>query len=356
MRQKTSLTGPRLDATPRYSRRLKQDNLRLRGKCVLLFTAISGAFALTACAAPEAELKSPILIQDGTVPIILTAPHGGTGRVPGVERERRDPDGNTNRDWRTDEITELLASRLQRLLGARPYVVMARFHRKYIDANEPESRAYEDPDARPYYLAYHATIRSFVDEVLQDHLGGLLIDIHGQSKAGYRDKICRGTRYGSTVTHLTRQYGVDALIGPNSILGRLETSGYEVFPPNVPPREGDEFPCYDGGYTVLEYGSHHDDGIDALQLEIGRSIREDGPPREFVEALAEAIAVFYEEYLVPPPATSGMAKERDRQSYVEPVRLGLLPRRMNGPRSAMFSGDSGQQWADPGRSCAQEMA
>jgi hypothetical protein len=55
-----------------------------------------------------------------------------------------------------------------------PYVVIAEFHREYIDANRAPACAYEDEDLdpTPYYDEYHNTIRSFVEEIRAEN-GGL---------------------------------------------------------------------------------------------------------------------------------------------------------------------------------------
>ena len=146
------------------------------------------------------------------------------------------------------------------------------------------------------YLAYHRAIRGYVDEIRQVHPVPLLIDIHGHAKEDFRDTVCRGTRNGMTVTRMARDPGAQALIGPGSVLGGLQASEYSVFPENGPVISGDEEECFDGGYTVVTYGSHNCDGIDAVQLEIGRDLRENKAISRFTEALATAIAVFHQSY------------------------------------------------------------
>ena len=262
-----------------------------------LFAATSAALVLAACAAPGPEDLT--FVQAGTVPIILTAPHGGSEAVPGVREEIAQA---ADRDVKTSQLVREVMDRVEGLVGGKPYVVIARFHRRDIDANRPEDRAFKDPDARPYYRAYHNAIRGFVDEARREYpRGAVLIDIHGQNKDGYRSVVCRGTRNVRTVTALIQRHGMAALTGPNSILGHLEASGYEVFPPNDPTGRVIEEPCYNGGYTVVTYGSHNDDGVDAVQLEIGWYLRRDEARSRFAGALAEAIAAFHGEYLAPEP-------------------------------------------------------
>ncbi len=83
----------------------------------------------------------------GVMPVLLTAPHGGSAAPPGVEDERKDEetppgcDFSKKRDNETALITEATAQRLLDLTGLSPYVVVAQFHRKFVDANRREECA-----------------------------------------------------------------------------------------------------------------------------------------------------------------------------------------------------------------------
>jgi N-formylglutamate amidohydrolase len=251
----------------------------------LLLAAVSTA--TNAVSADELVMARP-----GRLPIVLTAPHGGRSAVDGVHGRTR---GKRDMDARTFEFTEALAGRLRVILGAEPYVVAARFHRQYIDANRREEEALEEAAARPTYRAYHARIRDYVTEVRRKFPGGaLLLDIHGQ--ATDPDTVHRGTQNGATVADMMRRHGADALIGQKSVLGILRAKGHTVFPPNTPPGKPREDRRYNGGFTVQTYGSNNGDGIDAIQLELGAGLRR--TPR-FVDDLAEAIAVYCRTYLAP---------------------------------------------------------
>jgi N-formylglutamate amidohydrolase len=240
-----------------------------------------------------AQTSELVFIQAGTIPIILTAPHGGNAPVPGVPERSR---GTLTQDARTRELTEEISQRLETVLCERPYVVMAHFHRRYIDANRPEADAYEHPDARSHYVAYHESIRRFVNEIRERYPeGAILIDVHGQSEDPGR--IHRGTRNGRTVARLIARHGDDAVAGGNSIFGQLRTAGYEIFPTSASLRDSREDRRWDGGHTVGSYGSHNPDGIDAIQIEIGRDFRQDNTSGRFVAHLADAVVTFYRTYL-----------------------------------------------------------
>lgn len=256
---------------------------------------------LTVLPAPAADKKSAaadlVLIQRGALPIILTSPHGGLSAVPGAEE--RSPVGNrfvAEPDTRSDLLTLGIAAELQKLTGKKPYIVLAKFHRKYIDANRKASEAYSSPAAKPVYDYYHAHIRQFIDEVKKQHPHGMLFDIHGQS--AFPDSVLRGTRNGTTVKALLARAGAPALTGPNSVFGQFQKLGYQFIPANhTDPTAKVEAEKYTGAWTMEHYGSQNPDGIDAMQLEFGRDYRNKDRVDQTGKDAAKAIAAFYESYL-----------------------------------------------------------
>lgn len=251
------------------------------------------------------QLQDFVTAKQGAIPIILTTPHGGNLAIPGVtdRTDKCKEDDNDklicDRDTSTSEITAGLANELQSLLGGSPYLVIAKFHRKYIDANRDKN----DPDAvdqpylapfdaaEPYYDYYHGKIGEYVDEVRQKWpRKAVLIDVHGCCAGS--SSVYRGTRNGRTVQDL----GNEALTGPNSIFGKLETFGYTVFPPTSAPL-GNPPESPNGGHTVGWYGINRSNRIDAIQIEIGRNLRNDDVRDKFTKDLARAIAYFYEEFI-----------------------------------------------------------
>jgi N-formylglutamate amidohydrolase len=239
-----------------------------------------------------------VTIQRGTIPIIITAPHGGSVRVPG-SRDRAK--GVTVRDVNTAEIAQLVAQRLTAQLGAKPYVVVAQFSRKDADANRAPDEAYENDAAKTQYDAFHGAVRAFIDECRRDHTNAILIDLHGQVREP--KAIVRGTRNGQTVSALLKRHGQPALAGPKSIFGALKAAKYDVLP-DIDAGKADEpepgvgrETFFDGGYIVAHYGSQNADGIDAIQIELG-AMRSDRPWQTSRD-LADAIAGFYRAFVAP---------------------------------------------------------
>jgi len=253
---------------------------------------------------PAARATAPadlVLVRPGTLPIILTAPHGGRMAVPGVaQRTIPDPpDGTsfvTDFDPETDRLALGIATRIKALTQHDVYLVVARFNRKYIDANRPPRIAFDDPAARPYYDLYHGSVRHFVDEIRARHPHGLLIDVHGQHK--FPDALVRGTINGRSVKRLLARAGVAAVTGPKGLFGQLERNGFRVFPDNrIPPAGRNEDAGFNGGYTTNLYGSHRADGIDAVQFEFGIAYRRKATIDGAIEGAAKAIVAFRDAYL-----------------------------------------------------------
>lgn len=251
--------------------------------------------------APAQEAKvAPsdlVAVQEGQLPIILSAPHGGLAKVPGVPERKgeglvKKPGGFvTARDGGTEELAHDLSRAVEAKLGKKPYLVAARFARKYIDPNRPPEAGYEVPAAKPVYDAYHDALARFCRDVQKAHGRGLLLDLHGQGTAA--DTIFRGTKDGKTVTLLVQRFGPPAHNGPKSFFGLLAGRGCKVHPTDG----GREQAGFTGGYIVQTYGSHEGYGIDAIQLEFGGDYRARERRQDTAAKVAAAVAAYADLYL-----------------------------------------------------------
>lgn len=254
---------------------------------------IPGAGAGVEPAQPEPLVS----IQKGTLPIIVSAPHGGKRPIPEVP-ERLGAGVKmfaTVRDGNTSELAEKFVAALEKQLGGKVWFAIARFDRKYLDVNRPREGAYENDRAKPVYDAYHDALTAACKAVKEKHGAGLLLDIHGQGL--FEHQICRGTANGKSVKLLLERHGRPALVGKNSVLGRLERAGYKVLPPCDAAQETKEQSQYNGGFMVQNYGSHTGFGIDVIQLELGTQLREREAYPKTASDLADAVAAFHDAYL-----------------------------------------------------------
>jgi hypothetical protein len=151
-------------------RRKKESPMSLH-RCVVFVSLAFAALPHPPAHAADAAPSDLVLARPGTLPIIITAPHGGRQAIPGVAprdtlgRPRGGRGYVTGGDTNTDILALGIAAEIKALTGKEPYLVMAKFKRKFIDPNRPPEIAVDSPVARPYYDYYHQSVRRFVDEI-----------------------------------------------------------------------------------------------------------------------------------------------------------------------------------------------
>jgi N-formylglutamate amidohydrolase len=235
-----------------------------------------------------------VAVGIGNLPIILAAPHGGRQAIPGVPVRRGIgvPQFSTQRDNNTAELTDMIGFKLGARFGAKPFMIVANFERKYADANRAPEHAYESTGAKSFYDAYHRALAEAAERVRQRWGHGFLIDLHGQ--VAELETIFRGTDNRRSVTALEQRHGSQALSGPKSLLGELDARGYQIVP-SLNGQERERY--YTGGYTTQTYGSHRGTKIDVMQLELGTDLRKRANLERTAADLAQAIEIFAKAYL-----------------------------------------------------------
>lgn len=216
-----------------------------------------------------ASMNSDLIeIVEGDLPIVITAPHGGTRVIPGAA-ERKDsslPGFVVVTDTRTDVLARETAGEVEKVFGKKPWVVIAKFSRKFADVNRPAKYGAESDAAREQHKMYHDAVRKAVDSVRTRFGKGILLDFHGQ--AADKEVVFRGTQNLKSVGEVSDEQ----LSGEKSFLGMLEKSGVKIVPDASHARDK-EHPKFNGGHTVQTYGLGQSDGIFAIQLEFGGSYR-----------------------------------------------------------------------------------
>lgn len=207
--------------------------------------------------AARADAGDYLTIQQGTLPLVFSVPHGGD--VPLADAPER-AKGTKVKDDRVNDLAAAIQRQLQEKSGKQAYLVGARISRKYVDFNRKAEEAYEAPAAGPVYDEYYAALRSAVDTV-RSQPGALLVDIHGQSFD--KGAIFRGTGSGLTA-HNTPFYGQ-----PDGLITRLEAGGLNVLPKAADEKETH----FSGGTIVRVFGYQNPQGIDSVQLEFGANWR-----------------------------------------------------------------------------------
>ncbi len=246
----------------------------------------------------------------GSMPIILTNPHGASDQdpstlIPGVSlRTGRNFNGSNGRfvtipDTNTDIATDILADRIEAITGERPYVIKARFRRSQIDAarsapnavNQPvigTSRlvnlAYDDPKAKPCYDAFYYAINESITEIRENYGRGFIFDIHSTRRISVNTGVARGTLSiaplrGESIKELISLFGNSVLDGPNSLFGIIGSRGIITTPMD---QSGDDEPCCAGSYVVQRWGGYvnpnyptrPNNTMDTIMIEIAKTITE----------------------------------------------------------------------------------
>jgi len=267
--------------------------------------------------------------EKATIPVILSAPHGGGDKSFPVATHSMKPrlPGGKNVSMKSDLYTLQVIASVDKyifdLCGQHCYVVAATVHRRFVDANrnakDVEDNAHnpECSESGAYYNEYHASLDSCIADCRLRHPAAphvLLLDIHGQ--AVYEDMVVLGTRNrktcslsscsGSYSDLSAGSYDVDIpfqgfIWHLQSMLGRtsLPLPGQEDISP------------YRGGHIVGTYGSQwalhrqqevngeeKEEGtnletarqVSAVQLEFGSALRSDSVLRaEVAKCTATAV-------------------------------------------------------------------
>lgn len=239
-----------------------------------------------------------IMIQEGDLPLVISAPHGGALELPGApirtgEGQKKGASGFfAGRDVGTEELALLVVKLLDEKLPGAPSCVISRVHRKYVDFNRPADIGVEHEKARTLHDSWHLALRTSVNRIREKHGAGLLIDLHGQGSSA--STVFRGTSHGLTVQQLKTRYGEAAHAGDQSLTGLLKQAGWTMHPD---PFSGREQAGFTGGHIVRTYGSHKPDGIDAIQLELGADYRKASARHKVATQLVDAIIRYCELYL-----------------------------------------------------------
>ncbi|AQS93642.1 hypothetical protein BXQ17_06045 [Polaribacter sp. BM10] len=125
----------------------------------------------------------------GTMPVIISAPHGG--RLTGGELTTRSC-GTGEMDDNTDVLIREIQKKCFDEFGVYPYIIINNLRRNKLDPNRTKSVATcNNTSAYEYFDAYHDFIDQASADVNTKFGKGLYIDLHGQShsipriEAGY---------------------------------------------------------------------------------------------------------------------------------------------------------------------------
>lgn len=217
--------------------------------------------------------------QKGTMPIIISAPHGGTIKMHKIPTRSS---GIKGIDKGTAEIAQKIANEIENasILSfqekMRPSFVIAKIHRSKIDFNRPPQKAFDasTPLAQKFYDFYHDQIKLFLRDNLRTFKFSILFDIHGFERnkrpEGYRDvDIVIGTRNLRSIADIPmKKADFD-----KNIRGRLLRHLLSLDIPMAPSHPKRKEYVLTGGFTTKNYGHQRFIGSEAIQIEFSERIR-----------------------------------------------------------------------------------
>lgn len=268
----------------------------------------------------------------GTLPIILSAGHGGD-REPDEIPDR--PSGTTVTDLNTMELTHAVEEALIARTGGRPHVIISRLDRAKLDPNREIGEAAQgNPYAELAWQEYHGYIDDAEQLVTVDHGAGLYLDMHGHGheilrlELGY---LLSGAALGLSDAELdSGGYADDSSIAalaaavdvPFSALLRGATSfgallsdrGVRAVPSDDEPAPGGD-PYFSGGYSTRRHGSRDGGTVSGIQIEHHRvGLRDTQANREaYAAVLAEVLEAYLAEHYGLELTSQSVAAWRVRQ-------------------------------------------
>lgn len=250
----------------------------------------------------------------GTLPIIISAPHGGTLKPEHIPNRTY---GKKGRDRYTNLLTQDIALEFYKQTGKYPYIIILELARKKLDANrEINEAAQENQEAIKIYNTFHFTIQTSIEDVNRKFKQGLYIDLHGHShpnsyiEFGYLlsndilklpDNEIKKYQEISSIKNLFKtstEPFIEQLKGKNSLSGIMSKRGYKTIPSQKIPYALDD-KYFKGAYNTKKYGSYYGGNINGVQVEFPRTGFRDTEEnrqklaKDFVNSIIEFMIIHY---------------------------------------------------------------
>jgi hypothetical protein len=255
----------------------------------------------------------------GGLPLIVSAPHGGTLRPAGMP-DRTGAGVTTVQDANTDELARDIRNAFSTALGGVPHTIVVNLHRIKLDANrEIVEAALGNAAAERAWREYHGFIDAARTQVTAAHGRGFYVDLHGHAHAiprlelGYLlsaadlradDAVLNSNALVQassirTLVETTPATHAALLRGAHSLGTLFEERGYPAVPSAAQPSPGSDEPYFTGGYNSRRHGSRDGGAIDGVQIEANRpGVRDSAASRQafaarFVEVMQAYFAAHY---------------------------------------------------------------
>ncbi len=263
---------------------------------------------------PPLDVSAWVTASDGTIPLIIVAPHGGD-QTPTSLPDRTCTGCETLNDANTRALAAEISDAFDRRIGKRPFVVANLLSRRKFDANRDLAEATSDyTPLAPLWTLFHGHIDSAKARAVRVHARALLVDLHGHAhvvprlELGYllsatslrlTDSLLTPLLSASSIARLSSvatsgESGATLLRGPRALGTRLAQAGYAAVPSasDPSPLVGELY--FNGGYNTQRHGSQIAGPVDAIQIECNYAgVRDTSASRTaFAEAFVTAMLAF----------------------------------------------------------------
>jgi len=255
--------------------------------------------------------NSYIEFHAGELPIVLSAPHGGSLEPAEIPNRTS---GTTLTDSAAEDLARAVADALQARTGREAHLVVCRLKRSKLDANRDVAEgAQGNPAAEQAWREYHGFLETARSMAASRYGRALVVDIHGHGhpkarvEVGYLLSAIDLDRPDgelddppwsrqSSIRTLAAECGLpfSALLrGPASFGGLIERAGYLSVPGPTTPGPGSD-PYFDGGYITSRHGSVDGGPVSAFQVETPwPGVRDTASARSrFATAMADALVAY----------------------------------------------------------------
>jgi len=225
------------------------------------------------------SLNKYIQHKKGTIPLILSVPHGGELKCEEIPTRSI---GIRGVDKNTIFLAQDLIQQIKNIYFTRknrpeiPSFVFSNVARNKIDLNRTIGKAFnqDSPLARKVYVSYHNTLKKFITLNIEVYNKSLLLDIHGfetrSRPRGFRDvDIILGTD------------NLKSLVGKpikksrwsDNVRGDIIKKFLELDIPIAPGHPRRREYVLSGGYITKKYGASQIKNSETIQIEFSDRIR-----------------------------------------------------------------------------------
>jgi len=260
------------------------------------------------------ENKNYVEYIQGSLPIIISAPHGGAHEPKNIPNR---VNGVFDMDDYTKELTYNILQEFFTQTKCFPHTILMNLSRKKVDANRAINEATSDNhEAISSYKRFHQFIQDAKINVDKKFQKGLYIDIHGQShehqhiEFGYllfndtlklKDAQLEKHQEHSSIKTLGKfsdKCFIEQLKGESSISGLMNQNNFKAIPSDDMPyaKCGNYF---EGAFNTKTYSSQDNGSISSIQAEfpyVGcRDTKENRQKtaKAFVQSLIEYMEIHF---------------------------------------------------------------